>query len=84
MTTSTVSEKGWVVIPKEMRERYGLKKGSKVSITDCDGIISITPVPDDPVKALQGKFRGWPLTKDLVEFRRQEATSEAAKWNRWT
>ena len=29
MKTGTLSAKGWVVIPQEVRERYGLKKGDK-------------------------------------------------------
>jgi hypothetical protein len=27
MNTSVLSAKGWVVIPRELRERYGLEKG---------------------------------------------------------
>ncbi len=74
MPISTVSEKGWVVIPKEMRERHGLKKGAKVRVIDYGGVISIIPVPEDPIRAMQGMFRGRPsLTKALSEFRAEEA-----------
>jgi len=34
MNTSVLSEKGWVVIPQELRERYGLKKGDRVHVID--------------------------------------------------
>ena len=30
MYTLTVSAKGWVVIPKDLREKYGLEKGTQV------------------------------------------------------
>jgi len=30
MAQAIVSEKGWVVIPKEIRDLLGLKKGSKL------------------------------------------------------
>ena len=34
MITATVSEKGWIVIPKELRDKYGIKKGKKVGILE--------------------------------------------------
>ncbi len=38
MGTATVSKKGWVVIPQELRKRYGLEKGDQVHIIDYGGI----------------------------------------------
>ena len=49
MITATVSEKGWIVIPKELRDKYGIKKGKKVGILEGDGILTIWPIPDDPI-----------------------------------
>jgi AbrB family looped-hinge helix DNA binding protein len=43
MNTSTLSEKGWVVIPQDLRRRYGLKKGDRVHVIDYGGVISIVP-----------------------------------------
>lgn len=57
MTTATVSAKGWVVIPKEYRERYGLKPGTRVHFIDYGGILSIAPVPKDPVAEGFGALR---------------------------
>jgi AbrB family looped-hinge helix DNA binding protein len=74
MNTSILSEKGWVVIPKELRERYGLKKGDKVYFVDYGRVISIVPAFDAPIKksmdVLQGKTS---LVKELVKSRRQDA-----------
>ena len=39
MNTSTLSEKGWVVIPQDLRRRYGLKKGDRVHVIDYGGVI---------------------------------------------
>ncbi len=58
MHTATVSAKGWVVIPKSIREKHGLKKGSRVQILDYGQILVIVPLPDDPVEALHGMFGG--------------------------
>ncbi len=74
MNTSILSEKGWVVIPQEMRERYGLKKGDRVHIIDYAGVISIIPVSDTPVRDSQGMLKGKnSLIGELVKERRKDA-----------
>ena len=74
MNTSTVSEKGWVVIPRELRHRYGLKKGDRVHVIDYGGVISIVPASQLPVKATRGMLRDkGSLVKALVKSRREEA-----------
>ena len=75
MTTSTLSGKGWVVIPQEIRERYGLKKGDKVHIIDYGGVISIVPVSSDPIKRGRGMSKGkTSLTEALSKSRSEDAT----------
>jgi AbrB family looped-hinge helix DNA binding protein len=37
MPSVIVSTKGWVVVPKEYRLKYGLKPGAKVQIIDYGG-----------------------------------------------
>jgi AbrB family looped-hinge helix DNA binding protein len=82
MYTTTVSTKGWVVIPKALREKYGLGKGKRVQVVDYGGLLALMPVPDDPVEALHGMLAGGPsLTADLLaerehERRREEGTHE--------
>ncbi|MEK7354003.1 MAG: AbrB/MazE/SpoVT family DNA-binding domain-containing protein [Chloroflexota bacterium] len=77
MTTSILSEKGWVVIPQEIRERYGFKKGDKFNVIDYGGVISIIPVSKDPIKAARGMLKGGPsLTKALLESRREDAARD--------
>ena len=74
MNTSTLSKKGWVVIPRELRKRYGLKKGDRVHIIDYGGVISIVPASDDPIKNSFGILKGkTSLVKELIRSRRQDA-----------
>ena len=74
MNTSTLSEKGWVVIPRELRERYGLKKGDKVHIIDYGGVISIVPASEAPIKDSLGMLKGKSsLVRELVKSRRADA-----------
>ncbi len=74
MSTSILSEKGWVVIPRQLRERYGLKKGDKVHIIDYGGVISIVPTSVAPIKDAMGMLRGkTSLVEALVKSRREDA-----------
>ena len=46
-----LSSKDWVIIPAEMRTKHGLKPGSEVRVVDYSGVLSIVPVPADPINA---------------------------------
>ena len=74
MNTSTLSEKGWVVIPQELRKRYNLKKGDQLHIIDYGGVISLVPASEDPIKNSLGMLKGkTSLVKELAKSRRQDA-----------
>ena len=49
MSVATVSSKGWIVIPNELRKRYNLRAGARVAIVDYGGVLSIVPAMTDPV-----------------------------------
>lgn len=71
-----VSSKGWVVIPQELRKRYGLRRGALVRFVDYGGVLAIFPVPDDPVRAGFGMFKGRRFTDTLLDERRSEREKE--------
>jgi len=74
MNTSTLSGKGWVVIPKKLRERYGLKKGDRVHVIDYGGVLSIVPASPAPTRSGRGMLRGkTSLVEALVKSRREDA-----------
>jgi len=74
MNTSILSEKGWVVIPRELRERYGLKKGDRVHIIDYGGVISVVPASRAPLKDALGMLKGRPsLVKELAKSRSEDS-----------
>ena len=77
MYTAKVSAKGWVVIPKPLREKYGLKKGTQVQVVDYGSVLALMPLPDDPVEVLHGMLAGGPpLTEELLAERAQEQARE--------
>jgi AbrB family looped-hinge helix DNA binding protein len=67
----TVSSKGQLVIPAQLRKKYRLKSGSRVLVHDKDGEIRIEPNPYDALLALRGKYARFPLEQDLVKERRK-------------
>jgi len=57
MTTSLLSPKYQVVIPKEIRETLGLKPGQRLQFVEKHGRIEIRPIltPDQLIGFLKGK-----------------------------
>jgi AbrB family looped-hinge helix DNA binding protein len=68
---ATMSSKGQLVIPAELRKKYRLKGGTKIAVGERDGQIVLTPNPYNELLALRGKFAQYPLEKDLMEERRK-------------
>jgi bifunctional DNA-binding transcriptional regulator/antitoxin component of YhaV-PrlF toxin-antitoxin module len=83
MYTAIISGKGWVVIPKPLRDKYGLDKGRQVQVVEYGSVLAIVPLPPggDPVEALHGLLAAGPsLTEELLaEHRRERAQEEAAR-----
>ena len=71
---SKATIKGQVVIPSELRKKYNIKKGSRVSIYEGEGnIIIIKPLPDDPIAASKGMLKGkTSIIKALTRDREEE------------
>ena len=83
MGTAKVSRKGWVVIPREIRERYGIKPGDQVQIVDHAGRIAIVPTLTDSVRQSRGLLKGMPsLTDALLKERRKDREREEKKARR--
>jgi AbrB family looped-hinge helix DNA binding protein len=80
MYTAKVSTKGWVVIPKDLRKKYGLEKGTQVQVVDYGDVLALIPLPEDPVEALHGMLDHGPsLTADLLEERARERSREEGR-----
>ena len=55
--TLTVSSKGWVVIPAELRRKYGLTPGTQVRLVDYGGVLALIPLPDDAIAQAAGSLK---------------------------
>lgn len=76
MDAVTVSAKGWVVIPAELRKKYGLQEGSRVVFVDYGGVLAIVPAMDEPVKEASGVLKG---KRSLLSALREEKRRQRAK-----
>ena len=56
MPLSVISPKFQIVIPKQIRERLGLRPGPRVSLIERDGLV--TMVPQRPISEMRGIARG--------------------------
>jgi AbrB family looped-hinge helix DNA binding protein len=85
-----VSSKGWVVIPKEIRDEMGIQPGDEVSFYywpsfvgsgEADGSLRLFPKRD--TGSLLGKYKGKPgersWTETLLEEKRRELEREERK-----
>lgn len=66
MTTATVTSKGQVTIPADVRQRMGLGTGDRIEFVELDtGGFAIKPAIDD-VRSLKGLLRkpGKPVSVD--------------------
>ncbi|MGC9523394.1 MAG: AbrB/MazE/SpoVT family DNA-binding domain-containing protein [Anaerolineae bacterium] len=80
MHTVKVSSKGWVVIPKELREKHNVEPGTHVQIVEYGEVLALVPLPKDPVDALHGMLTEGPsLTSDLLAMREQDRAQEEAE-----
>ena len=65
--------KGQIVIPAEIRKRYGIKPGSELQLIEYRGIIYLIPPVEDPIKAACGILPSKPsLSERLLKERKGE------------
>ena len=77
MTVATISSKGWIVIPNELRKRYNLRAGTRGALVDYGGVLSIVPAMTDAVEEASGLLKGErSLTHALLEEKTWERTRE--------
>lgn len=68
-TFTTLSSKGQVVIPLELREKLGLEAGTKMAIRIEASHLVIEPITEAYIRSLRGSLKG-PVS--MVEARNRE------------
>ncbi len=83
MESSVVTIKGQIVIPARLRDRVGIKKGTKVFLEEKNGDIVIHPATPEFYERTYGVLKGGGLVKLLEESRRKEKEHEESKFEGW-
>jgi len=74
------SNRGQIVIPKEVRKKLQIRPGKRLLLKTEGNHILLSPLPDNPVEYFCGIFKeGSSLTKALIQDRRKEEERESKK-----
>ena len=72
--TSKVTSKGQIVIPKHIREKYGIRTATKIHWIERDEGILMVPDTEDPILAARGMLQGADVLKAYL---REKALDKA-------
>ena len=71
---TTATSKGQIVIPSSIRQRLGIKAGTRIQIElhEDENEIILRPITRDHVLDSRGRFRGKGLMKALMDEKKRE------------
>jgi AbrB family looped-hinge helix DNA binding protein len=64
---TVISSKGQVIIPAELRQRYGLKKGTPATWTEEKGRLILTPITLQRIREIRGFLKPKPGEPSMFE-----------------
>jgi AbrB family looped-hinge helix DNA binding protein len=80
MLTLKTLAKGQVVIPAELRRKFGIEPGSLIEIRAAADHLELYPLPRDPIAAFRGSIKKGPsLAKKLIAEHRVEVKRDAKR-----
>jgi bifunctional DNA-binding transcriptional regulator/antitoxin component of YhaV-PrlF toxin-antitoxin module len=72
-----ISQKGWIVIPADLRRKHGFVPGTEIDFVDYGGVLSLVAVPEDAVEAACGILAGSDSLVDvLIDEHKREREHE--------
>ena len=81
METSVLTTKGQLLIPKRIRNKYGIKSGVKVVFEETDKGVLITPMNEQYFQSFAGILKSGNLKEDMRKMKEEEKELEERKLN---
>ena len=82
MNSSYVTSKGQLVVPSQIRRRYGIKPGTRINFVEEGDRIIFQPVTREYIKSFRGMFKLKPGEKSVVQEHLEERRAERDRENR--
>jgi AbrB family looped-hinge helix DNA binding protein len=79
---TVISSKGQVVIPAELREQFGLEKGTPATWTEENGRLVLTPITLQRIREIRGFLKPKPGEPSMFEELFAERARERERENR--
>jgi AbrB family looped-hinge helix DNA binding protein len=77
MQTMNVLNKGQIVIPAEIRHRYGIKPGTPLEIREVGDHLELYVLPSNPIIAFRGSLKiADSLADQMIEEHRKEVAQD--------
>jgi antitoxin PrlF len=64
---TVISSKGQVVIPAQLREQFGLEKGTRATWSEVQGRLVLTPMTKRRLREIRGFLKPKPGEKSMFE-----------------
>ena len=79
---TTATTKGQVVIPASVRQKLGIKAGTRirVELDEANAQIILKPITREYIHSLRGRFRGAGLLEELEASRARDLEREEKKF----
>ena len=81
-TSSKVTSKGQVVIPKKLRDKYGIRSSTAIRWIEKDQGILMVPEAEDPIIAARGMLKGAGILKAYLRNKRLEKQRENKRFGK--
>ena len=81
METSVLTSKGQLLIPKRLRNKYGIKAGVKVLFEETEGGVVIRPINEEYFKSFRGMLSPGKLKEEMKTYKAEEKKQEDRKLN---
>jgi AbrB family looped-hinge helix DNA binding protein len=82
MNSAYVTSKGQLVVPVDIRRRFGIKPGTRVNFVEEGDRIIFQPVTREYINSFCGIFKLKPGEKSVLEEHYEERRAERDKENR--